>query len=519
MAMLIVGSMVVAHGAVGAPPLPGPNASSAERFEPYVAYATGSFAEAVAVGDVTGDGLNDIALVTSFALDQENDFKLFVFRQLPDGTLAPPIKLATRGSSESVTIGDVNGDARNDVIVGNFATAIGVFYQNASGGLEPVVLHPTPDSRRVRVADLNDDGRFDVVGLGAGTNTVSVLPQQAGGTLASPVVYSVPNSAFEDLEVGDLDHDGLTDVVVLNGFEFAAPQVSVLYQLATGTLGRLASRLMGANHLGGIGVGDVSADGRSDIVVSYGGNLPTSNVALFLQSPDGTLGTTASTIPSFNIPQPVELADIDGDRLDDVLVAHGGWAALGVYQQLPGGGLGPEAQYLLPYASLYNPHGLAVGDINHDGLPDVVIADYNHGLVVLRHVPMAPSPAGYYPVTPCRMLDTRVVSRPLPANTYRTLTAAGSCGVPADALAVAINVTAVDARNLGDFRLYAAGAPVPLSSTINFAPGRPRANNAITTLGPGGRISVRCDMPVDQDPAQGSPASAHLVIDVYGYFR
>jgi len=39
----------------------------------------------------------------------------------------------------------------------------------------------------------------------------------------------------------------------------------------------------------------------------------------------------------------------------------------------------------IPYASHYNPHGLAVGDINGDGENDVVIADYNSGLVVLYH--------------------------------------------------------------------------------------------------------------------------------------
>jgi hypothetical protein len=45
-----------------------------------------------------------------------------------------------------------------------------------------------------------------------------------------------------------------------------------------------------------------------------------------------------------------------------------------------------------------------VGNINGDGAPDVAIADYNHGLVVLRHQPIAP---GYFALKPCRLLDTR----------------------------------------------------------------------------------------------------------------
>lgn len=509
-------------GPVSAPraarPSSGAPTTGSGLFEPYVAYPTGSWPEAVAIGDVTGDGVNDIALVTSVYSDDANDYKLFVFRQLSDGTLAAPVKLATMAPPTdppaSVAIGDVNGDALNDVVVGNSGAAIGVFYQNASGGFKPVVLHATADSQCVRVADLNDDGRFDIVGLGWDTNTVSVLLQQPGGTLASPAVYSAPHSGYDDLEVGDLDHDGLTDVVVMSGQFYLTPNVSVLYQLPTGTLGRLTSRsVVPTRNTHGIGIGDVSADGRNDIVASYGNNSPASHLALFLQNLDGTLGTTALTHPSYDFPEPVEVADVDGDRLDDVLVAHGGHVALGVYRQGPGGVLGPEALDPIPYASSYNPHGLAVGDINDDGAPDLVIADYNHGLVVLRHVPMAPSPGAYYPVTPCRVLDTRVVDRPLPANTYRTFTAVGTCGVPADAIAVAMNVTAASSGDLGDLRLYPAGAPVPPSSAISFAAGRTRANNAVIPLGTGGRISVRCDMPV------GSTASVHLVVDAYGYFR
>ena len=65
----------------------------------------------------------------------------------------------------------------------------------------------------------------------------------------------------------------------------------------------------------------------------------------------------------------------------------------------------------------------------------------------------------------------------------------------------------------GILRLYPAGAPMPEASTLNFAAGRTRANNAIAAVGDGGGLTVRCDM------APGSHATTHLVMDVFGYFE
>jgi hypothetical protein len=61
--------------------------------------------------------------------------------------------------------------------------------------------------------------------------------------------------------------------------------------------------------------------------------------------------------------------------------------------------------------------------------------------------------------------------------------------------------------------VYAAGAPLPLASTINFVTGRTRANNALLPLGTGGAIRVQCDMPA------GSSGTTHFLFDVTGYFK
>ena len=168
-------------------------------------------------------------------------------------------------------------------------------------------------------------------------------------------------------------------------------------RLPGGGFGPAAEYRVSANqNTNGIGVGDVNGDGRNDVVASYGGNSPAAYIGVFLQTAGGTLaGSPSST--SYDIPEPVEVADVDLDGRADVVTLHGGWNEAGVYRQLANGTLAPEMLYPIPYASHYDPHGLAVGDINSDGYPDIVLADYNHGLVVLRN---HPSPPATVPGTP-----------------------------------------------------------------------------------------------------------------------
>jgi hypothetical protein len=90
------------------------------------------------------------------------------------------------------------------------------------------------------------------------------------------------------------------------------------------------------------------------------------------------------------------------------------------------------------------------------------------------------------------------------------VTIAGKCGVPATAKSVAVNLTAVAPTSLGNLRLFPAGTAVPNTSTVNYAAGQTRANNAVVALGSGGQLTVYS--------GQGL-GTADFVLDVTGYFQ
>lgn len=104
--------------------------------------------------------------------------------------------------------------------------------------------------------------------------------------------------------------------------------------------------------------------------------------------------------------------------------------------------------------------------------------------------------ADFYTVQPCRLLDTRVSGGALTGGVPRTVPVAGSCGIPAEAVSIAVNVTAISPT--------AAGSLLSLS----FGPGQTRANSSLIHLATDG-IELLADL----------PGQVHATLDVYGYFQ
>jgi hypothetical protein len=385
----------------------GPATVAASSFQPAEVVTVPSRADAVRVGDVTGDGRADVVFTTGYNNDPTNDFGLFVMAQLADGTLAAPVRYATAGSygqrPSSLALGDVTGDGRTDVVVGLDRYGIQVFPGQAGGTLGAPTLTASTDSTRVALGSLDAAPGLDVAGIGWGSNTVTVFSGGAAG-LSPVATYPAKHGGYDDLEVGDVSDDGLADIVVMSGQLYADPNISVLAQLGGGGFAAAAEYSIGTNILtSGIGLGDVTGDGRVDVVASYGGNRPYSNIAVFAQTASGTLAAAVSS-PSYDIPQPVEVADLDKDGRADVVTMHGGWQRAGIYFGQAGGTLAAESLEVVPYASQYNVQGLAIGDVDGNGLSDIVEADSNYGIVILfngtRPAPTAPGAPTLTSATP-----------------------------------------------------------------------------------------------------------------------
>lgn len=179
----------------------------------------GEYARDVEVGDLDGDGRLDLVVSLLVAGRSPN---LAVLRQQTDGHFAAPVFLSTGSvfGATAVALGDLNGDGRVDIVAttgGNSPTWFAVFYQAPDGSFPSATQVPTYDSPwGVRVVDVDNDGRADIVISHRGHNLVGVYLQRAGGGLNREELYDAPSGpvCVQNLAVSDIDGDGLVDIVV-----------------------------------------------------------------------------------------------------------------------------------------------------------------------------------------------------------------------------------------------------------------------------------------------------------------
>jgi trimeric autotransporter adhesin len=227
-----------------------------------------STSNSIAVGDFNGDGNLDLVETCASLDDQPCNLLLIQFGN-GDGTFMqsagiPGIPLDFSGS-QSVAVGDFNGDGKPDLAVTNSgANGVNVFLNSESGFSAMAASPATGDSpTSVAAADFNGDGKLDLAVANFGSNNVTILLGNGDGTFtaaASPATGMAPNS----LAVGDFNGDGIPDLAVANA---GSSNVTIL--LGNGD-GSFTAAVSPAADTGSTSVAsaDFNGDGKEDLVVA-----------------------------------------------------------------------------------------------------------------------------------------------------------------------------------------------------------------------------------------------------------
>jgi hypothetical protein len=305
---------------------------------------------------------------------------------------------ATGGLPRTIAIGDLDGDGNQDIVVGDQgllgAGTLDIFWGNGDGTFAPrqSFLLPTPpfpagisEPTELVIADLDGDSSPEIL-VGDAPRHV-VIVKYAGNrqfTVANEI--NVVLGDFRPvIAVGDLNGDSQPDIVIANIGVHSSGSV-IFVALNQGSLNFAAPVDYGSvQNPNGIAIGDLNSDGKPDIVVSsafstFPGNH-NNTVSVFTGNGDGTF-QPAVQYPAFSDPLGVQLADFNGDGKLDVAeitqpLGGSGGSTAGLLLNSSGAlTLGTSVQTDPSTASL------VLADVNQDGRKDFIIAASNVDVIL-----------------------------------------------------------------------------------------------------------------------------------------
>jgi len=250
------------------------------------------------------------------------------------------------------------------------------------------------------MGDLDGDGKTDLVVTNVAGNSVSILRNTSvtgtiDATSFAPAVTLdlTPNTGAFGVAIGDLDGDGKQDIVVSN---YTSDNISIYRNISTpGTLttGSFAAKVDFATDTGPytVAIGDLDVDGKPDIAVTAynGGNA----VSLFRNtSVPGTInaGSFAARfdINTASYPYGLAIGDLDADGKPDLAVTNYIGSSVSLYRNTSTSGVIDASSFesAVDYGVGTSPLSVAIGDLDADGKPEVTVANYaSNNLTILKN--------------------------------------------------------------------------------------------------------------------------------------
>jgi hypothetical protein len=345
-------------------------------FAPERHYLTDYVVLQIVLGDFNGDGRQDLAVLDEAVPFVGNEGTISVLLGLGDGSFAPQQPLALGSATNSVTVGDFNGDGRQDLAVvkvcatdNQCATGeIEVLIGAGDGTFAPAGAYPAAvEPVSIVSGDFNGDGRLDLI-VGSTnanypetTHELWLLLGNGDGTFGAAIPTGNAFSGSGPIAVGDFNADGRPDLAVSR---FFGSSVTIFIGNGDGTF-QESSLTSGRNPFG-IEVGDFNGDGLQDVATA---DQKSDDVSIFMGRGDGTFAGRIS-VPAGDGPNVLAFGDLDKDGRVDLLVGNNISKTVVIRFGNGDGSFGARARQLDSFDAL----GPGLADFDLDGKTDLVVS-------------------------------------------------------------------------------------------------------------------------------------------------
>ena len=329
-----------------------------------------NFGDPITVADLNGDGKDDVIFAHYGYVE--------IFLSAGNGTFLPPVDYADGADNiGAVALWDVNHDHNLDLVLADRINAsVSTLLGNGDGTFQPFSQVPLPGPfARGTLADVNGDGTLDLI------TDSQVFLGGPGGFDSGPSL-TIPDGIFGNCEgrvgsvaVADLNADGRADVLVSDCWRNS---VNIFLSNGDGTFATGSAQWTGI-FTEAMTIADVNNDNRPDIISTNGYS---SDVTVALGNGDGTFSTptTGNASGGFALDTAV-VADFDGDGRKDLAVAISGPDLSFALTYFKGNGDGTFVAALNSYSPPTSNPAFAYGfsvttaDLNADGVPDVILGN------------------------------------------------------------------------------------------------------------------------------------------------
>jgi hypothetical protein len=201
--------------------------------------------------------------------------------------------------------------------------SVGVLFGNGDGTFQPAKTYDTKyDVDWVSVADVNRDGKLDLLVTSGGNNRLGVLLGNGDGTFQAAVIYSSGGIAPYGVAAADVNGDGNPDLLVANmcNIGCTSGSANVLLGNGDGTFRAAMGYDSGGTGARSVAVADVNGDGKPDLLVA---NFFYNTVGTLLGNGDGTFQAVKTYGSGGSHATSLALVDVNGDGEPDVVVTNG----------------------------------------------------------------------------------------------------------------------------------------------------------------------------------------------------